>query len=104
MSDKTIAKQLREYAANPGYSHCDYADTMREAAAALDREDYTLDDVDLARKILVELGYAISPSREPSADARVDRLAAKLAAWGKSTAPPAATGEAAARPDASGAA
>lgn len=30
--------QLREYASNNGYSHQDYADTMRQAADALDRQ------------------------------------------------------------------
>jgi hypothetical protein len=30
-----LISQLREYANNSGYSHCDYADTMRQAAAAL---------------------------------------------------------------------
>jgi hypothetical protein len=30
-----LVERLREYAANPGYSHGDYADTMREAAIAL---------------------------------------------------------------------
>lgn len=30
-----LAQQLREYASNPGYSHNDYADTMRQAADAL---------------------------------------------------------------------
>lgn len=32
-----ISKQLREYAANPGYSHNDYADTMLAAAAEIER-------------------------------------------------------------------
>lgn len=31
-----ISAQLREYASNPGYSHNDYADTMRQAADAID--------------------------------------------------------------------
>lgn len=33
-----ISAQLREYAGNPGYSHGDYADTMRRAADALDSQ------------------------------------------------------------------
>lgn len=32
-----LATELREFASNPGYSHNDYADTMRAAAAELDR-------------------------------------------------------------------
>lgn len=32
-----LAVQLREYASNPGYSHQDYADTMRQAADELER-------------------------------------------------------------------
>jgi hypothetical protein len=32
-----ISKQLREYAGNNGYSHNDYADTMRAAADEIDR-------------------------------------------------------------------
>lgn len=39
----------------------------------------TLDHVDAARAVLVHLGYAISPSREPGADDRVDRVAGVLA-------------------------
>ena len=35
--------------------------------------------VDAARAVLVHLGYAISPSREPGADDRVDRVACVLA-------------------------
>lgn len=33
--DAALVQQLREYAGNAGYSHNDYADTMRRAAAAL---------------------------------------------------------------------
>jgi hypothetical protein len=32
-----ISERLREYAANPGYSHNDYADTMRAAAEEIER-------------------------------------------------------------------
>lgn len=32
-----ISKRLREYASNPGYSHNDYADTMRAAAEEIER-------------------------------------------------------------------
>lgn len=32
-----ISAQLREYAGNPGYSHNDYADTMRQAADEIER-------------------------------------------------------------------
>jgi hypothetical protein len=32
-----LSKQLREYAKNPGYSHNDYADTMRQAADEIER-------------------------------------------------------------------
>lgn len=34
-SDAALVQQLREYAGNAGYSHNDYADTMRQAAEAL---------------------------------------------------------------------
>lgn len=34
--ESELVQQLREYAAEPGYSHGDYADTMRQAADALD--------------------------------------------------------------------
>ena len=39
----------------------------------------TLDHVGAAREVLTLLGYAISPSREPGADDRVDRVADLLA-------------------------
>ncbi len=39
----TTADYLREYAANPGYSHGDYADVMRKAADELDRLQRILD-------------------------------------------------------------
>lgn len=42
--------------------------------------EVTLAHVDAARAVLVHLGYAISPSREPGADDRVDRVASALAA------------------------
>lgn len=32
-----LSKQLREYAADSGYSHNDYADTMLAAASEIDR-------------------------------------------------------------------
>lgn len=32
-----ISQRLREYASNPGYSHSDYADTMRAAAEEIER-------------------------------------------------------------------
>jgi hypothetical protein len=35
--ESSIATELREYAANPGYSHCDYADVMSAGADAIDR-------------------------------------------------------------------
>ena len=38
--------QLREYASNSGYSHQDYADTMREAADALDHQQRAADEND----------------------------------------------------------
>jgi hypothetical protein len=44
-------------------------------------DDYTLDDVDLARKLLTFLGYSISPSREPGAEWRVDKMAGIIGAW-----------------------
>lgn len=31
-----VVTDLREYASNPGYSHGDYADTMRRAANAIE--------------------------------------------------------------------
>lgn len=44
----------------------------------------TCDSVELARKILTDLGYAIGPSREPGSDWRVDLVAARIAASQKS--------------------
>lgn len=41
--------------------------------------DVGLDDVDLARRILTQMGRAISPSREPGADPTVERIAALIA-------------------------
>lgn len=35
----------------------------------------SLDHVDLARQIITQLGWAVSPSREPGADLRVDKIA-----------------------------
>lgn len=35
MNNNNLAAQLLEYASNPGYSHNDYADTMRAAAKSL---------------------------------------------------------------------
>lgn len=40
----------------------------------------TMGHVDLARKILTNLGYAVTPSREPCAEHRVERVAAIIAA------------------------
>lgn len=40
----------------------------------------TVAHVELARRILSNLGVSMSPSREPGADDRVDRIAAMLAA------------------------
>lgn len=39
----TTADYLREYAANPGYSHADYADVMRKGADELERLQRILD-------------------------------------------------------------
>ena len=44
------------------------------------RGEPTLNDVDLARSILRHLGHAISESREPGADDRVDRVAGIISA------------------------
>lgn len=51
----------------------------QEKARNLDAPAHTLDDVDLARAILTKLGRAVSPSREPGADAAVDMIAALIA-------------------------
>lgn len=42
---------------------------------------YTLYHLDAARAVLVLLGYSISPSREPGADERAERVAAVLARY-----------------------
>lgn len=52
------------------------------AAACVDEATgKSLDHVDAARAVLVMLGYSISPSREPGADERVDRVAGVLARY-----------------------
>ena len=38
-----LSKQLREYAADSGYSHNDYADTMLAAASEIDRFNKRID-------------------------------------------------------------
>jgi hypothetical protein len=94
-----IVIDLREYASNPGYSHNDYADTMRQAAnciesmramfwnyaaaptSAVSPSDYTVDDSELARKIMVFIGRHTTQSMEPGADPLRDRLAERLAQW-----------------------
>jgi hypothetical protein len=60
-----------------------YIDQCHRAALAARQapaDDYTLDDVDLARRLLTEMGRAIGPSREPGANRDVDRLAALIGA------------------------
>jgi len=42
-TNKELIDQLREYAGNAGYSHHDYADTMRLAAAALSQRSEVVD-------------------------------------------------------------
>lgn len=42
-TNKELIDQLREYAGNAGYSHQDYADTMRLAAAALSQRSEAVD-------------------------------------------------------------
>lgn len=43
--------------------------------------DYTVDDVELAKKILVFMGHATSDSLEPGVDTLRDRLAERIAIW-----------------------
>ncbi len=65
-----------------GYQQRGYtAQQMLDYAAACvdDATGKCLDHVDAARAVLVHLGYAVSPSREPGADDRVDRVAGVLA-------------------------
>lgn len=91
--DQDIKTRLRQNADLDEMEHCNpiVIALEREAAdhiEALERQladlrqapvDYTLDHVDLARTILQFLGYAVDPSREPSADWKVDRLAEMIA-------------------------
>ena len=62
---------------------CYTASQMMEYASACVDEatGKSLDHVDAARAVLVLLGYSISPSREPGADERVDRVAGVLARY-----------------------
>jgi hypothetical protein len=65
-----------------GYPMRQYtAQQMREYAeqCVADATGLSVTHVDAARAVLVHLGYAISPSREPGADDRVDRVAGVLA-------------------------
>lgn len=59
------------------------AQQMLDYAASCvdDATGKSLDHVDAARAVLVMLGYSISPSREPGADERVDRVAGALARY-----------------------
>ena len=57
-------------------------EVVEAVKAKLRGEEPTLAHVDLARRICTVMGVAISPSREPGADIRVDMLAESLASWG----------------------
>lgn len=58
------------------------AEVVEAVKARLRGDIATLTHVDLARRICTVMGVAISPSREPGADIRVDMLAEHLSAWG----------------------
>lgn len=45
----------------------------------MNETEVTAQHIEAARAVLTLLGYAISPSREPGADDRVDRVAGVLA-------------------------
>lgn len=72
-----------DYEANPVGSEdwCRFWDGWRAALASQPvAAESTMGHVDLARKILTNLGYAVTPSREPCAEHRVERVAAIIAA------------------------
>ena len=56
--------------------------------------DYTVDDSELARKIMVFMGRSTTQSMEPGADPLRDRLAERLAIWRPAVAPSDAKGKA----------
>jgi len=64
----------------------------RRAAQPVAPVDYTVDDSELARKIMVFLGQRTSGSMEPGADPLRDRLAEKIAEWRPAPSPQVAEG------------
>jgi hypothetical protein len=91
--DSDQKKEVAEHATHwMPLPHPGIAPTFGAAKAPAAQADYTVDDSELARKIMLFMGRATTASMEPGADPLRDRLAERLSLW-RPAASPASTPE-----------